>query len=86
MKIKTLKLEDTWYPMLEMLDTEQLGEVLKAMMDWNNHKEPVFHGIETKMAFNLLLPNLTRQAEVYEKRTIANRINGNKGGRPKKSN
>lgn len=68
---------------LEDLTNEQVGELFRAIFDYEiDKKEPNFNG-ELKIAFRFIKKDLDLNSDKYESICERNRMNGLKGGRPK---
>lgn len=69
----------------ELLSDEQLGKLLRAIMEYEETGTvPALEGME-KMAFSFIKAQLDRDREKYENKCEKNKLNGAKGGRPKKA-
>lgn len=69
----------------ELLNDEQLGKLLRAIMEYEETGiVPDLEGME-KMAFSFIRAQLDRDREKYENKCEKNKLNGAKGGRPKKA-
>ena len=69
---------------LEDLSNEEIGILLRAILDYEiNSIEPNFTGL-LKMAFKVIKGNLDRDREKYDKRCETSAQNGRLGGRPRK--
>ena len=69
---------------LEDLSNEEVGKLLRAVLDYEIEGiEPNFSGL-LKMAFKVIKGNLDRDREKYDKRCETSAQNGRLGGRPKK--
>ena len=76
----------SYMDIFEDLTDEQLGKLFRAFFNYELHKiEPDFVG-EMKIAFKFIKKDLDLNLEKYEKICEKNRLNGLKGGRPKKPN
>ena len=70
---------------LQMLSDSQRGRLLIALFaDCGSCEFPELDDM-TKVVFELIVPSVRRANDAYEKRREANRNNGSKGGRPKKT-
>ena len=71
--------------LLEDLSDEELGKLVRAMFKYEKlgFEDEKLTGI-TKMAFAFIKRNLKRDKETYDKRSETSKINGKRGGRPKK--
>lgn len=68
---------------LEDLTDEQVGQLFRAILDYEiDKKEPNFNG-ELKIAFRFIKKDLDLNSDKYESICERNRMNGLKGGRPK---
>lgn len=68
---------------LEDLTNEQVGELFRAIFNYEiDKKEPNFNG-ELKIAFRFIKKDLDLNSDKYESICERNRMNGLKGGRPK---
>ena len=68
---------------LDELTNEQAGILFKALRDYNEGKEPQLD-FAMKMAFLPFKNQFQRDLINYEKTCERNKLNGSKGGRPKK--
>jgi len=68
---------------LDELTNEQAGILFKALRDYNEGKEPELD-FSMKMAFLPFKNQFVRDLKNYEKVIERNKLNGSKGGRPKK--
>lgn len=69
----------------ELLSDEQLGKLLRAIMEYEETGiVPALEGMG-KMAFSFIKAQLDRDREKYENKCEKNKLNGAKGGRPKKT-
>lgn len=68
---------------LDELTNEQAGILFKALRDYNEGKEPKLD-FAMKMAFLPFKNQFQRDLVNYEKTCERNRLNGSKGGRPRK--
>lgn len=68
-----------------LLSDEQLGQLIRAIMKYEKTKE-VPEELEgmVKIAFSFIKAQLDRDREKYNDKCEKNRVNGSKGGRPKK--
>lgn len=69
---------------LDLLTDEQAGKLFKAIRDFNNGKQPELE-LALQVAFLPFKNQFDRDSNKYERITERNRINGAKGGRPKKN-
>lgn len=61
-----------WRPLMQRLSTEEIGELVKAVMAFAENGEiPTTTGM-VGLAFDLLTPKITRDAENYYNRCIDN--------------
>lgn len=68
-----------------LLADEQLGQLLRAVMEYEKTQiVPELEGI-VKMAFSFIKAQLDRDRGKYEERCAKNKENGKKGGRPKQN-
>ena len=69
---------------INLLTDEQLGQLIRAIFEYEKTREtPELDGI-IKMAFSFIKAQLDRDREKYERKVQKNRENGAKGGRPRK--
>ncbi len=66
---------------LDELSTEQAGELLLAMRDYNNGKSPILSGL-MKAIFVTFKNQFDRDLKRYNVTCLKNKENGSKGGRP----
>lgn len=77
-----------FYESIKHLSDEDLGKLFRLIFHYQTNPEnPVSFSVTpaVEMAFNFIKNQFRVDAIKYEKRIIANRENGKKGGRPKKS-
>lgn len=67
------------------LSKEQAGEILFAIIDFENQKEPVFSNPLLKAVFSSIKNHLLEKQKMYLKRCKINEQNGSKGGRPRET-
>lgn len=74
-----------WRQHLAMLDDEERGRLLMALLDYEE-TGAIPEGLSgaASMAFSFMRAQLDRDREKYEAKCKANRENGMKGGRPPK--
>lgn len=66
-----------------LLSNEELGELIRAIMKYDNsHEESELNGM-VKMAFSFIKKRLDDDKQKYEEKCESNKENGTKGGRPK---
>lgn len=70
---------------IDELNIEQAGTLFKSIFELMTDGEPLDMDLPTKIAFKTIREYLERDFETYQARCRVNRINGSKGGRPKKS-
>ena len=69
----------------KLMSDEQLGQLIRAIIEYEKNKEvPRLDGM-VKMAFSFIKAQLDRDREKYEEKCAKNKENGAKGGRPKKN-
>lgn len=71
------------YQAIRSLNNEQLGRLYRAIFEKQLGNEIILED-DIKIAFAFINNQLVLDKEKYEKRCRANKINGLKGGRPKK--
>ena len=64
--------------------TNEAGELFYGILEYVNGVAPEFKNFATEMAFEPIRMQLERNQEKYEAICERNRINGMKGGRPRK--
>jgi hypothetical protein len=69
---------------LEDLDTEQKGVLFQAIFDYQNEKEFITGDKFVNFVLKNIIKTFERDEEKYLKKVEKNKINGKKGGRPKK--
>jgi hypothetical protein len=69
---------------LEDLDTEQKGILFQAIFDYQNEKEFLTEDKFVNFMLKNIIKTFERDEEKYLKKVEKNKINGKKGGRPKK--
>lgn len=68
-----------------LLTDEQLGKLIRVMMEYEKTKKvPEINGM-IKMAFSFIKAQLDRDRGKYEEKCAKNKENGKKGGRPKQN-
>lgn len=68
----------------DLLTDEQIGQLMRAIIKYEKTQEvPKLDGM-LKMAFSFIKTQLDRDREKYKEKCEQNKINGLKGGRPKK--
>lgn len=70
--------------LFEQLPDEQAGKLIKLIFDYVNDKNPVVKDLLLKIAFQPIKLQLKRDLMTWSNIVERNRINGSKGGRPKK--
>ena len=73
-----------YYEKTKRLNDEQLGRLFRALMQYAATGELVEPTGPEALAFDFIADDIARQNKAYEEKCFANRMNGNKGGRPKK--
>jgi hypothetical protein len=69
----------------KLMTDEQLGQLLRAIMEYEKTRQvPQLDGM-VKMAFSFIKAQLDRDREKYEEKCAKNKENGKRGGRPKKN-
>lgn len=68
---------------ISLLSQSQKGDLLDAIFAHNNGEEISLDAV-TKMAFSFIKTDLVRNNSKYKNMVERNRLNGSKGGRPKK--
>ena len=69
----------------ELLTDEQLGQLIRALIEYEKTKKiPQLDGM-SKMAFSFIKTQLDRDRALYEEKCKKNRENGTQGGRPRKN-
>ena len=69
----------------KLMTDEQLGQLLRAIMEYEKTRQvPQLDGM-VKMAFSFIKAQLERDREKYEEKCAKNKENGKRGGRPKKN-
>lgn len=68
----------------KLLNDEELGKLIRAIMNYEKNGEiPQLEGM-LKMAFSFIKTRLDKDREKYKSKCEKNRENAKKGGRPKK--
>lgn len=70
---------------IQMLNMEQRGVLFTAILNHEREEELPEMDAMTEMAFAFIKTDLEENAEKYEEKCRTNRENGQKGGRPKKT-
>lgn len=73
-----------YYEKTKRLDDEQLGRLFRALMQYAATGELVEPTGPEALAFDFIAEDIKKSKESYEEKCFANRMNGSKGGRPKK--
>ena len=73
-----------WLSTFESLTDEEAGKLIKHLLLYVNDKDPVTEDRLINLLFSPLKATLKRDLEKWLKRCEANKINGSRGGRPKK--
>ena len=69
----------------KLMTDEQLGQLLRAIMEYEKTRQvPQLDGM-VKMAFSFIKAQRDRDREKYEEKCAKNKENGKRGGRPKKN-
>jgi len=71
---------------LERLTTEQKGLVFQAILEFQNGFEPQIDDPLAQLSFDFIKLDLIKNNEKYQETVNRNRLNGAKGGRPRKDN
>lgn len=82
---KSFLLYNDYIEHVDLLDDADAGKVFKAILSYVNGIEGEQLNGMALMAFSFIRSQLDRDNESYERKCQANRINGKKGGRPKKA-
>lgn len=72
-----------WYKNIEELTDEELGRLMRHFFLYINDKNPVLEDRVLKFAWNPIETTLKRDLKKWENYVEKQRVNGNKGGRPK---
>ncbi len=83
---KTFIVYSDWEDKLSLLSDEELGKIFRYIFKYVKTGSIPKMKRELLMIFNILKYDLDKNFEQYQKRCEANKINGKKGGRPKKRN
>lgn len=70
---------------VKQLPNDKAGELFKTILEYVNDQDPQPQDLLIKIAFEPIKLQLKRDLQKFEKRVETNRLNGLKGGRPKKS-
>lgn len=73
-----------WEELFEALNDEEAGKLIKHVLRYVNDKEPQAPDRLTDISFIPIKQTLKRDLKKYEEKAKAARLNGLKGGRPKK--
>lgn len=85
LKPKAILLKNEWEEMFEDLSDEQVGKMIKNCFRYLNQKEfKVMDAVANALFKYTIIPVLDYNAGQYQKKCENNRVNGMKGGRPKK--
>jgi hypothetical protein len=84
--MENLLIYGTIFDMLDDLTDEEAGQLFKALNTFRKGGTVEFTDRYLKGIWKGILPNLIKLEENYNKKVIANKENGKKGGRPKKDN
>lgn len=83
MKVKNVILLSSWLDMFEHLTDEQLGEMMRAILQWRKGDKVEIKDQLIMGMFMGMHGNLEDMVKKYQNKVDANRKNGAKGGRPK---
>ena len=82
---KSFILYDSYFEQLSMLSMEERGQLITAIYEYRcKGKVDTDLCAVVNMAFSFIRSNMDRDSEEYEERCAMNRLNGAKGGRPRK--
>ena len=82
-KLESFVIYNSFYKPISRLTDEQLGRIFRALFRYNIGEEQQIDA-DIEMAFEFFKNQIERDRKRYQKRVEANRVNGKKGGRPKK--
>ena len=84
-RLKNVLIYESIFDMTEDLTDEEVGLLFKGINTWRKGGEVEFEDRLLKGIWMGILPNLKTLEKNYDKKANANRENGKKGGRPKKT-
>ncbi|MBQ7835798.1 MAG: hypothetical protein IJ389_00930, partial [Clostridia bacterium] len=85
MAIKYLKVFLDWNEVTSELNYEEKGRLIEAMIKYANGEADIQLSGNERFLFGIMKNQINREHENYEKVVEINKINGAKGGRPKKN-
>lgn len=83
---KSFNLYNSWDPIVETLDVESAGEILKAIYAYQNGRDYAFTNPALAGIMALFIAKFKEDEAAYEKACEKNRKNGVKGGRKTQNN
>ena len=85
MKKESFLLYNNFYGPIKHLDDKKLGQLFRAIYEYEVNGEIIDLDSDIKMAFDFFKNQLDVDSEKYKKIVERNKQNGSRGGRPKKS-
>lgn len=84
MEKRTFLMYSEWQPLLEGMSDEQAGQLFKKIYAYQTGKEYEIQDALILGVFNMIKAKFDADRKLYDEKCEKNRLNGAKGGRPKK--
>lgn len=84
MEKRTFLMYSEWQPLLEGMSDEQAGQLFKKIYAYQTGKEHEIQDALILGVFNMIKAKFDADRKLYDEKCEKNRVNGAKGGRPKK--
>lgn len=84
MEKRTFLMYSEWQPLLEGMSDEQAGQLFKKIYAYQTGKEYEIQDALILGVFNMIKAKFDTDRKLYDEKCEKNRVNGAKGGRPKK--
>jgi len=81
---ETFIIRTEWYEAIAELDPKDQATILRNLFAYHCDQDITLDTFGVKIVWKLIEPTLSRSADTYERKLIANRENGKRGGRPPK--
>jgi hypothetical protein len=82
--MKHVLIYESIFEFLDKLTDEQVGKLFRGINKWRLGEEVIFDDLVLTAFWFGVLPNLNKLKDTYDNRVNTSKINGKKGGRPKK--
>ena len=82
MKVKNILIYESWMEIMKSLPSQQVGDLMKAIISWRDGNEPDLSDPVVKGMFMVMSNDLEKMSINYNNKVNANRLNGKKGGAP----